>query len=117
MDMLNFNIRPCLMALLSWKVGILTEFSCSVGKSGKYLYHYLPKEQYELLLKTYSDGAVESIWKSVFVMCDLFGQVAREISKKLLYAYDEKEENSAKFYLEQVYHLPKDATDIFLGIQ
>ena len=104
MDMLNFNVRPCLMTLLSWKVGILTEFSCSVGKSGKYLYRYLPKEQYELLLKTYSDGAVESIWKSVFVMCDLFGQVAREVSKKLSYAYDEKEENGARFYLEQVYH-------------
>lgn len=46
-------------------------------------------------------------------MCDLFGQVVREVSKNLSYSYDEEEENSARFYLDQVYRLPKDAMDIF----
>lgn len=114
MDMLNFYVRPCLVMMLSWQAGIMTNFSCSVGKSGKYLYRYLPKELYEGLLKTYSDSTIEHIWQSVFVMCDLFAKVARSVGKALSYPYEEKEEDGARFYLQQVYHLPKDATNVFL---
>ena len=79
-----------------------------------YALAYLPKELYEGLLKTYSDSTIEHIWQSVFVMCDLFAKVARSVGKALSYPYEEKEEDGARFYLQQVYHLPKDATNVFL---
>ena len=112
MDMLNLNVRPCLITLLSWKAGIVTDFSCSVGKSAKYLYRYLEKEEYETFLMTYPDANIEHIWRAVFTMCDLFGQVAREIAAKLDYYYEEKDERGARLYLETVYRLPKNAKEI-----
>ena len=41
MDCMNSWVRPQLFDMVSWYVGILTDFSCSVGKSGKYLNRYL----------------------------------------------------------------------------
>ena len=50
MDHLNFWVRPQLLEMVSWYVGILTNFSCSVGKNGKYLDHYLPDHIWEKYL-------------------------------------------------------------------
>lgn len=44
MDMLNFYIRPMLIRLLEWKVGMDNHFSVSTGKSGKYLYRWLSED-------------------------------------------------------------------------
>ena len=68
MDNLNFHVRPQLIQMLSWYVGISTDFSCSVGKSGKYLKNYLPNEIWDRFLKTYPAGNVSSIWDSLFEM-------------------------------------------------
>lgn len=73
----------------------------------------IAKEEYERLLNTYFDGTVQSIWNSVFIMCDLFGQIAREVATSLSYSYNEEEEKGARMYLKRVHQLPKDATDIF----
>ena len=83
MEQLNMIIRPMLFKVLSWKAGKDHDFSVSVGKSGKYLERYLPKELYESYLRTYPAGEKEAIWKSVLEMCDLFEIVAREVSQAL----------------------------------
>jgi aminoglycoside 6-adenylyltransferase len=41
MDMLNYCIRPQLIRLMEWKIGFDTNFTVSVGKSGKYMYRWL----------------------------------------------------------------------------
>ena len=52
-DMANFVVRKELEKMLSWKVGIKTDFKVSVGKSAKYISKYLDKEIYENYLQTY----------------------------------------------------------------
>ena len=112
MDQLDVIIRPMLFKVLSWKAGKDHDFSVSVGKSGKYLKRYLPKELYERYLRTYPAGEKEAIWKSVLEMCDVFENVAREVSRTLNFSYDEEEGRNSRAWLERVYKLPKDAKEI-----
>lgn len=112
MDMLNLYCRPQLFAMLSWYVGIHTDFSCSIGKSGKYLYRYLTKEEYDRLIATYPAGKKEVIWESVFIMCDLFEDTAEAVSCKLGYSYNGKEAHNSRVFLDHVRELPDDAAEI-----
>lgn len=113
MDMINETIRPHLVNLLSWKIGFETSFSCSVGKSGKYMYRYVSHDIWQRFLKTYSDADVSHIWTATFIMCELFDEVAREVSKELGCAYNNEEARASMYYLEQVKSLPKDAKEVF----
>lgn len=108
-DMINYHIRPQLVKLLEWETGTLTDFKVSCGKSGKYLYRWLPAEWWERFLQTYSGGRVEEIWNAVFVMCDLFDEAARDVGQKLGYPYHEEEARNGRKHLEHVYGLPEDA--------
>jgi aminoglycoside 6-adenylyltransferase len=112
MDMINHVIRPHLINLLSWKIGIETNFSCSIGKSGKYMRRYLSDEIYNRFLKTYSDCNLDHLWSSVFVMCNLFNEVAIEVATELGFTYNQEEANASVKYLNVVHTLPKDALEI-----
>ncbi len=101
-DMTNDCVRPQLITMLNWKAGILTEWSVSTGKSAKYLYKWLPEEEWQMLLSTYFDGDVDHAWEAVFRMCDLFESVARFVAEKLGWEYNEKEGKGARDYLEGV---------------
>lgn len=105
-DMLDGVIRGELIKMLSWKVGIKTDFSCSVGKSGKYLKKYLNGSEYRRFLDTYAGGAVMDIWNAVFIMCELFDDIATEVSDALGFAYDKNEAKASLGYLKKVYDMP-----------
>ena len=111
-DMINFCVRKQLEKILSWKVGIKTDFTVSVGKSAKYMYKWLEKEEYEAYLSTYCGGTVKECWRAVFEMTDLFSKVAEEVSKQLGYQYNKEEETACREYLNIVNKLPKDAQEI-----
>lgn len=113
MDVINFVLRPHLKRLLEWKMGIENNFSVSAGKSCKYFKKYLQEETYRQFLATYSIAEIESIWNSVFEMCDLFQSTAVELSKKQKFVYDfEQAENSLGF-LHHVRKLPANAKEIY----
>ncbi len=112
MDMLNLYIRPQLMKMLSWHVGVATDFSCSVGKSGKYFDKYLSKEEYGKLLATYPNSDRECIWQSAFVMCRLFDEAARKVGNGLGYRYREEEAQGSRKFLDCTYGLMEGAQDI-----
>lgn len=113
MDVIDFVLRPQLKRLLEWEIGIENTFSVSAGKSGKYFKKYLSEEKYGQFLATYSIAEIESIWNSVFEMCDLFQSTAVELSKKQKFAYDfEQAENSLSF-LRHVRKLPDNAKEIY----
>ncbi len=99
--------------MLAWNVGLKTDFTVSVGKSAKYLYKWICKEEYENYLNTYFGGTIEGAWKAVFLMCDLFDRVSRQVAEGLGYLYHEEEAKAARGFLEHVYRLPKDAQEIF----
>lgn len=43
-DMINFCVRKQLEKVISWQIGIKTDFAVSVGKSAKYIYKWIPYE-------------------------------------------------------------------------
>ena len=112
-DMINGIIRPQLVKILSWKVGIETDFAVSVGKSAKYMYKWLEPAVWERFLQTYGGITAVQIWDSVMIMCDLFDEIAPEVGGKLEYRYNFTEAKNARYYLEQVRTLPADASKIF----
>lgn len=113
MDMINHVVRPQLIRLLEWKIGFETEFSVSIGKSGKYMDKWLDEEIWQLFLKTYSSGKIDEIWDAVFIMCDLFNVVAREISGRMAVSYNQVEADNSFKFLRDVRLLPKEATSIY----
>lgn len=113
MDMINYCVRPQLIRLMEWKIGFDTNFTVSVGKSGKYMYIWLENQMWNTFLKTYPTGQIKDIWESVFVMCDLFNKIARDIACKMNINYNEIEANNSLKFLKDVYLLPKDAKKIY----
>jgi len=115
MDMTNYYIRPHLVNVLSWSIGLATDFSCSVGKSGKYMKKYLTEDVWNRFLRTYPAGEVGIIWEGIFVMCDLFDEVATQVAQKMNYTYNHEEAAASRAFLEHVQQLPKNAIEIFSG--
>ena len=113
MDMINYCIRPQLIRLMEWKIGFDTNFTVSVGKSGKYMYRWLEKDIWNNFLETYPSGRVKDIWNAVFIMCSLFNDIAKEVSCKMNITYNEVEANNSLKFLKDVYVLPKDAKEIY----
>lgn len=113
MDMINNVVRTQLIRLMEWKIGFQTDFTVSVGKSGKYMYRWLDKDMWNTFLKTYPSGEVECIWKSVFIMCDLFNDLAKDIAGIMNIEYNQIQGDNSLKFLKHVYSLPKDAEKIY----
>jgi len=107
-DMSNFVVRKQLITMLSWKVGILTDWTVSVGKSAKYMYRWLDKAEWQEFLLTYFGSDVEEIWEAVFRMCRLFTAAAQYVGDALSYSYNQEEGSAALGYLEHVHELPAE---------
>lgn len=112
-DMLFLVLRPNLVGMLSWKIGMGNGWSCSIGKSGKYLYRYLSRECWQRFLATYADGEISHIWEAVMVMCNLFHETALEVSEGLELSYDRQEAENSWNFLKHVRELPEDARAVF----
>lgn len=112
-DMVNFHVRKQLETVLAWKIGILTEFSVSIGKSGKYMHRWLSEAEWQSYLSTYFRTDVEEAWEAVMKMCTLFEQTALFVGEALGYQYNEQEGTNCRSYLEHVRDLPKDAAEIY----
>ena len=113
MDMINYVVRPELIRILGWKIGYETSYCVSIGKSGKYMKHYLDNEKWDTFIHTYSSGDVNVIWKSVFTMCDMFDTIAKEVAGNMEFEYNEIEANNSLQYLKDVNTLPRDAKEIY----
>lgn len=112
-DMANFIVRKELETMLSWKVGVMTGFSVSVGKSAKYLNRWLAEEEYRAYLATYFGGGTDEAWTAVIDMCNLFEETAKYVADALGFVYDEAEGAAAKAFLLHAKELPKDAAKIY----
>ena len=102
-----------LMKMLNWKVGYETDFRVSTGKASRFLKDYLDDEVWNRFLETYIGGSMADIWKSVFVMCDLFNDVARERAERRGHEYDAEEAEAARAFLSHVRTLPRAAASVF----
>ncbi|MCC8146491.1 MAG: aminoglycoside 6-adenylyltransferase [Bacteroidales bacterium] len=102
-DHINFFVRPMLLKMISWRVGIETDFSLSVGKNCKYLQKYLPEEEWSILLSTYETGDYDACWKVLFTTIDLFRINAMYVKENLGYSYNIEEDENVTAYLKGIY--------------
>lgn len=112
LDHLNI-IREMLVKMLEWQAGVLTGFSVSTGKNGKYLKGYIPESSWEQLLATYSKGQYEDAWNALFTMTDLFRSTAQEVAAKFGFAYPNQDDRRVMAYLKRVRTLESGAAEIF----
>ena len=103
-EMLETVVRPMFMNVISWHIGVETNFSVSIGKAGKFVSNFLSPDLYQQILQTYSDQVVENNWRSLFLMMDIFGQLARAVSAKMKFRYVIGEEENVTAYLKQLHN-------------
>jgi len=103
-EMLETVVRPMFMNVISWHIGVETNFSVSIGKAGKFMSKFQSPELYQQILQTYSDQVVENNWRALFLMMDIFSQLARTVSRKLKFRYVVGEEENVTAYLKQLHN-------------
>jgi aminoglycoside 6-adenylyltransferase len=111
--MLDQPVREQLMRMLTWYVGVKTQFSCSPGKFGKYLKHYLEPELWAMLEKTYVDASYEQTWEALSMTCVLFRTTTREVAEHLGFDYPRGDDEKVSAHLHHVRFLPKNATEMY----
>lgn len=111
-DHMNLYVRPMLLMMLSWYAGVLTDFSLSVGKNGKYLERYLPEKLWRKLLLTYPPAEPEKLWDSLMRMGELFRETALFVGEALGYEYDFGQDQRTMDFLKDIRKLPGDAKEI-----
>lgn len=99
-------LREQLFIMVSWKVGIETSFSISVGKAYKYLDKYVSKKTWETMIETYRNDTIDGIWESLIRCCNLFQETTTYVSKKLKYKCPEYNKSVIK-YIKQYFPLNK----------
>jgi aminoglycoside 6-adenylyltransferase len=90
-------MREQMLIMVSWKVGIETSFSLSVGKSYKYLNKYVLQETWETITKTYKNDTIEGIWDSLIMCCSLFQETTSYVADELKYKCPEYNKNVIKY--------------------
>jgi aminoglycoside 6-adenylyltransferase len=106
-------VRPQLMKMLAWYIGIKTDFSVNPGKMGKYFQKYLAPQLWALLEKTYADADYERSWDTLFAMCDLFRTTANPVAQHFGYEYPHGDDERVSAHLRHVRGLPKDAREMY----
>ncbi|HHV12306.1 MAG TPA: aminoglycoside 6-adenylyltransferase [Clostridiales bacterium] len=95
-------VREELHEMIVWYIGMTTDFRVSAGKMGKYFKHYLPSEIYEQYLMTYSGSDDDSMWKAIFIACDMFSLLAVQVADHFGYTYNKQDEENMRIYLINV---------------
>jgi aminoglycoside 6-adenylyltransferase len=80
-------LQKQLLTMVSWKVGIATGFSLSVGKSYKYLHKYVSGDLWGRILQTYDVNTKEKLWDALRHCGDIFREISTEVSGALHYKH------------------------------
>jgi len=102
MNSYNEFIRLTLDQMIDWYIGILTDFSISSGKRGKYYKKYLPKDVYRLYEKTFSDSNYINLWNAIISSCDLFKTITFHVGHYFGFEYNNKKEDAMLNYLKKI---------------
>lgn len=110
--MLDVFVREQLTKMLRWQIGAQTRFALNPGKEGKYFEHYLAPEQWQLLLRTYSDGDYAHTWDALEAMGDLFRQAALFVAEHFGFEYPRGDDERVSDFRRRIRSLPPDAKEI-----
>ena len=111
--MLDHVLREQLMKMLTWYMGVKTQFLQSPGKLGKHLKQYIEPELWAMLEKTYADASYETTWDSLYTMGELFRMTAIEVGQHFGFDYPRDDDEKVSAHLKHVRSLPKDATEMY----
>jgi len=112
-QMMEGIVRPQLMQMLTWHAGINTHFTRSLGKSGKYLRHYLDAELWTLLEQTYADADYARNWDALLTMTALFRRTALTVAAHQGFTYPQGDDERVSAHLHYIRDLPADAVDMY----
>jgi aminoglycoside 6-adenylyltransferase len=112
-DMLDQIVREQLMKMLTWHVGVKTQFLRGLGSHRKYLKQYLEPELWAMLEKTYSDASYEKTWDALQMTCDLFRVSANQVADHFGFDYPRNDDEKVSAHLKHVRSLPKNAKEIY----
>jgi aminoglycoside 6-adenylyltransferase len=104
--MLDQVVRAQLMKMLTWHVGVRTEFSKGPGHFGRNLEQHLEPELWAMLEKTYSDAGYENTWNALYAMCDLFRVTADHVAAYCGLDYPRSDDENVTAHLTHVRFLP-----------
>ena len=99
--------RDMLDQMVCWHIGGMNGFKVSAGKCGKYFKRYLSEHRYKMYAGTYSDAEYDKLWRSVFTMCRLFGEMAKDVAERSGFVYPGQEDRGMTAYLKSIKELPK----------
>ena len=111
--MLDRVVREQLMKMLTWYVGVKTQFLQGPGKCGKHLRQYLEPELWAMLENTYADAGSENTWDGLFATCDLFRTAANPVAQHFGFDYPRGDDERVSAHLRHVRSLPKDAKEMY----
>ena len=95
-------VKEELIKLLIWHVGIKTNFEKNIGNHGKYLEKYLESDIWNNFTRTYVDADYTHMWDELFIMCEIFHDVASKVAGHFGFPYDENEYHAVVKYLNEV---------------
>jgi aminoglycoside 6-adenylyltransferase len=105
--MLDVIVREQLMKMVTWYVGMKSDFGQSPGKLGKYLKNQIEPELWTALERTYADALEEDNWDALFAMGSLFRQVAQAVASALGFEYPEHYDKNVSDYIRFIRALPR----------
>lgn len=76
-----------LMRMMTWYIGVGTDFKSETGTGGKYFEKYLKASKWNSFVRTFSDGDYERTWQAIFEMGALFRDAALTVSEHFGYDY------------------------------
>ncbi|GIN72736.1 aminoglycoside 6-adenylyltransferase [Bacillus sp. J14TS2] len=106
-DHLHEIARPNLLRMMSWQIGFKHGYNFSLGKNYKFIQQYLPEEDWELLLSTYSQQGYPNMWQSLFTCYQLFRKYAKLVADDLGFPYPEYDA-AITTYTETIYRTLND---------
>ncbi len=98
-QMLEIPVRTMFLKIIEWYIGIEMNFTVSFGNEGRNMKDLIPGNLYDKILSTYPDSRIENIWNSLFMMTELFHDLANKIAKRMSFNYNEEEEQNINEYL------------------
>ncbi|MCC9044412.1 aminoglycoside 6-adenylyltransferase [Myroides sp. M-43] len=101
-DMMESIVRPMYLQLLAWQIGSDNNFNVSIGKSGKYIKQYLSTEEYNKVLRTYSNANIQNTWEAFNIMTSNFYQIQVSLGTKLSLTVNTKEAKNALKYIDLI---------------
>lgn len=94
-------LRPNLLRMLGWVVGMEKGYSFSIGKDCKFLKNYIKPALWDDLLSTYQNGSYDDMWNSLWTSIRLFREASHKMAEYLSCPYPDYDEKVSS-YLRQL---------------